>query len=115
MGAAPMTDPDGPIADLCRVVLSDREQQWRLLWHTVTHLQRWANDLPRLREEVDRFLSGFAGSSTDLLRYLAYLPDYKDHKPSLSAWKPLRGWRFSYPCHMPGEAGLIQPAGLARP
>jgi len=36
-------------------------------------------------------------------------------KPSLSAWKPLRGWRFGYPCHIPGGPGLIQPAGLARP
>jgi len=36
-------------------------------------------------------------------------------KPSLSAWKPLRGWRVGYPCHMPKEPGLIQPIGLARP
>ena len=36
-------------------------------------------------------------------------------KPSLSAWKPLRGWRFGYHCHIPGRPGLIQPAGLARP
>lgn len=46
------------------------EKLWRLLRQTVTHLHRWADDLPRLREEVDRFLSGFAGGSTDLLRYV---------------------------------------------
>jgi len=34
----------------------------------VTHLHRWAGDLPRLREEVDRFLTRFAGGSADLLR-----------------------------------------------
>ncbi len=44
------------------------EQRWRLLRQTVTHLHHWADDLPRLREEVDRVLSGFAGGSTDLLR-----------------------------------------------
>ena len=36
-------------------------------------------------------------------------------KPSLSAWKPLRGWRVGYPGHVPEEPGLIQPAGRARP
>ena len=46
------------------------EQLRRLLRQTVPHLHRWADDLPRLREEVDRFRSGFAGGSTDLLRYV---------------------------------------------
>ena len=33
------------------------------------------------------------------------MADYvlKDHKPSLSARKPLRGWRVGYPCHIAGE------------
>jgi len=45
------------------------------------------------------------------------MADYvlKDHKPSLSARKPLRGWRVGYPCHLPERPGLIQPAGLTRP
>ena len=36
------------------------------------------------------------------------------HKPSLSAWKPLRGCRV-VTLPYAGGAGLIQPAGLARP
>ncbi len=49
------------------------EQLRRLLRQTVPHLHRWADDLPRLREEVDRFRSGFAGGSTDLLRDVGLL------------------------------------------
>ena len=46
------------------------EKLWRKLRQEVTHLHRWANDVPRLREEVERFLDQFASGSTDLLRYV---------------------------------------------
>lgn len=46
------------------------EKLWRKLRQEVTHLHRWADDLPRLREEIDRFLAQFATGSTDLLRYV---------------------------------------------
>jgi hypothetical protein len=36
----------------------------------VTHLHRWAGDVPRLREEVEQFLNQFASGSTNLLRYV---------------------------------------------
>lgn len=44
------------------------EKRWRQMRPNVTHLHRWAGDLPRLREEVDRLLTRFAGGSADLLR-----------------------------------------------
>jgi hypothetical protein len=46
------------------------EKLWRKLRQEVTHLHRWANDVPRLREEAERFLDQFASGSTDLLRYV---------------------------------------------
>lgn len=46
------------------------EKLWRKLRQEVTHLHRWAGDVPRLREEVERFLDQFATGSTDLLRYV---------------------------------------------
>lgn len=46
------------------------EKLWRKLRQEVTHLHRWADDLIRLREEIDHFLTPFATGSTDLLRYV---------------------------------------------
>ncbi|HEU5100326.1 MAG TPA: transposase, partial [Roseiflexaceae bacterium] len=46
------------------------EKLWRKLRQDLTHLHEWANDLPRLRDEIDRFLTQFADGSDDLLRYV---------------------------------------------
>jgi len=46
------------------------EKLWRKLRQDVTHLHRWADTLPRLREEIDAFLMQFATGSSDLLRYV---------------------------------------------
>jgi hypothetical protein len=52
------------------------EKLWRKLRQELTHLHLWAADLPRLREEIDRFLTQFATGSTDLLRYVGLgVPD----------------------------------------
>jgi transposase len=52
------------------------EQLWRKLRQALTHLHRWADDLARLRSEIDQFLDQFASGSTDLLRYVGLgLPD----------------------------------------
>jgi hypothetical protein len=40
---------------------------------------------------------------------------FKDHQPSLSAWKAPAGLACPSPFPLPRGAGLIQPAGLARP
>jgi transposase len=46
------------------------EKLWRKLRQDVTHLHLWADDLPRLREEIDHFLGQFASGSAALLRYV---------------------------------------------
>lgn len=46
------------------------EKLWRKLRQEVTHLHRWADDLPQLREAIERFLDRFASGSADLLRYV---------------------------------------------
>lgn len=46
------------------------EKLWRKLRQDVTHLHPWANDLPRLRQELQRFLDQFAAGSETLLRYV---------------------------------------------
>lgn len=46
------------------------EKLWRKLRQDVAHLHPWANDLPRLREELRHFLQQFASRSETLLRYV---------------------------------------------
>lgn len=46
------------------------EKLWRKLRQQVTHLHPWADDLPRLRAEIDQFLGYFAGGSAALLDYV---------------------------------------------
>jgi transposase len=50
------------------------EKLWRKLRQELTHLHRWADDLARLRDEIDRFLRQFADGSPDLLRYVGLCP-----------------------------------------
>lgn len=50
--------------------LNPIEKLWRKLRQEVTHHHPWANDLPRLRDELERFLMQFAHGSADLLRYV---------------------------------------------
>lgn len=50
------------------------EKLWRKLRQELTHLHRWADDLVRLRDEIDRFLRQFADGSPDLLRYVGLCP-----------------------------------------
>lgn len=50
--------------------LNPIEKLWRKLRQEVTHLHRWADDLPRLRAEMDAFLDQFASGSPELLRYV---------------------------------------------
>jgi hypothetical protein len=52
------------------------EKLWRTLRQEVTHLHRWAGAVPRLREEVERFLDQFATGSTDLLRYVGLSTEF---------------------------------------
>lgn len=52
------------------------EKVWRKLRQEVTHLHRWADDLDKLRTEIDRFLDQFANGSLELLRYVGLaVPD----------------------------------------
>jgi transposase len=52
------------------------EKLWRKLRQELTHLHRWADDLARLRSEIDKFLDQFASGSTELLQYVGLgLPD----------------------------------------
>ena len=52
------------------------EKLWRKLRQELTHLHRWADDLARLRSEIDRFLDQFATGSTELLQYVGLgVPD----------------------------------------
>lgn len=46
------------------------EKLWRKLRQDVTHLHRWADDLPGLRQAIDQFLGLFAEGSAILLRYV---------------------------------------------
>jgi transposase len=56
--------------------LNPAEKLWRKLRQDVTHHHPWADDLSKLREELDRFLDQFAHGSPDLLRYVGLgLPD----------------------------------------
>ncbi len=55
--------------------LNPIEKLWRKLRQDVTHLHPWADDLARLRAEIDRFLAQFAAGSCALLRYVGLLPD----------------------------------------
>jgi len=52
------------------------EKLWRKLRQELTHLHQWADDLARLRAEIDRFLDQFADGSDALLRYVGLsIPD----------------------------------------
>jgi transposase len=52
------------------------EKLWRKLRQDLTHLHEWADDLERLRAEIDRFLRQFSDGSPALLRYVGLgLPD----------------------------------------
>jgi transposase len=52
------------------------EKLWRKLRQELTHLHEWADDLERLRAEIDRFLRQFADGSPSLLRYVGLgIPD----------------------------------------
>ena len=56
--------------------LNPIEKLWRKLRQEVTHHHPWANDLPRLRDEIERFLTQFASGATDLVRYVGLeVPD----------------------------------------
>jgi len=55
--------------------LNPIEKLWRKLRQEVTHLHRWADDLPGLRVAIDAFLAHFATDSSDLLRYTGLLPN----------------------------------------
>jgi len=50
--------------------LNPIEKLWRKLRQEVTHLHPWADDLARLRHEVDQFLAQFAHGSSALLQYV---------------------------------------------
>ena len=53
--------------------LNPIEKLWRWLRQAVLHLHRWADDLPTLRAEAERFLGRFAAGAPacrDLLRYV---------------------------------------------
>jgi hypothetical protein len=50
------------------------EKLWRKLRQDVTHLHLWADDLPQLRDQIDRFLAQFADGSEVLLRYVGLCP-----------------------------------------
>lgn len=50
------------------------EKLWRKLRQELMHLHGWADDLPRLRNEIDQFLTQFADGSPDLLRYVGLCP-----------------------------------------
>lgn len=50
--------------------LNPIEKLWRKLRQEVTHLHPWADDLDRLRAELDRFLEQFASGSVELLHYV---------------------------------------------
>jgi transposase len=52
------------------------EKLWRKLRQDVTHLHQWADDLGKLRAEIDRFLHQFADGSSELLHYVGlFVPD----------------------------------------
>jgi hypothetical protein len=52
------------------------EKLWRKLRQELTHLHRWADDLARLQNEIERFLDQFADGSTELLQYVGLgVPD----------------------------------------
>lgn len=56
--------------------LNPIEKLWRKLRQDLTHLHPWADDLDRLRAELDRFLDQFASGSVELLRYVGLgIPD----------------------------------------
>jgi hypothetical protein len=56
--------------------LNPIEKLWRKLRQEVTHHHPWANDLPHLRDELERFLTQFAHGSEELLRYVGLkVPD----------------------------------------
>ena len=46
------------------------EKLWRWLRQSVLHMHPWADDWPRLKLEVSRFLDRFAQPSPSLLRYV---------------------------------------------
>lgn len=46
------------------------EKVWRKLRQELGHLHPWADDLPRLRAELDRWLAEYQEPSPDLLRYV---------------------------------------------
>lgn len=50
------------------------EKLWRTLRQDLTHLHLWADDLARLRDEIDQFLVQFRHGTTDLLRYVGLYP-----------------------------------------
>jgi transposase len=50
--------------------LNPIEKLWRKLRQDLTHHHPFADDLPQLRDELDRFLSQFALGSPELLRYV---------------------------------------------
>ncbi len=50
------------------------EKLWRKLRQDVTHHHPWADDLARLRSEIDTFLDQFAEGSPALLRYTGLCP-----------------------------------------
>ncbi len=49
------------------------EKLWRKLFQEVLHVHRMANQLPQLREMVDKFLAQFANGSDALLKYVGLL------------------------------------------
>lgn len=56
--------------------LNPIEKLWRTLRQDLTHRQPWADDLDRLRAELERFLNPFASGSVELLRYVGLrIPD----------------------------------------
>jgi transposase len=50
--------------------LNPIEKLWRWMKQEIIHHHRLASDLEGLRQEIDRFLGGFAGPSPELLRYV---------------------------------------------
>lgn len=46
------------------------EKLWRKLRQELGHLHPWADDLPRLRTELDQWLAAYGQPSPDLLRYV---------------------------------------------
>jgi hypothetical protein len=56
--------------------LNPIEKLWRKLRQELTHHHPYADNLPQLRDELDRFLNQFAHGSPQLLRYVGLaLPD----------------------------------------